>query len=223
MFLYFPDNYGWSNLVMACLNTGGQISELDGALAPLREIEDKTTPEANNAIFEALSGLGERSAGLGERELALGFGFSASRKLLRAASYLLTAEMFVTARDDRKIATYKRAIALFRKGVEASGEQVEFVEVPFRDTTLPALFVPGRGDAAKLPAIVHYDGFDWNKELLYLLERQDMARRGVSMLLIDSPGVGGARRLRDLPLEHDTEQSATAAFDYLAGDRKSVV
>ncbi len=215
MFLYFPDNYGWSNLVMACLNTGGQISELDEVLLPLRDIKDKTTTEANLKAFEAFVFLGERVTGFGKRELKMGFPYSASRKLLRAASYFLTAEMFVTAKNDRKIPTYKRAIEVFREGIEVSGESVEFIDVPFRDTTLPALFIPGNGESERLPTVVHYDGFDWNKELMYLLERQDLARRGVSMLLIDTPGVGGARRLRDLPLEADTEVSAKAAFDYL--------
>lgn len=215
MFVYFPDNYGWSNLVMASLNTGGQISELDNALASLRAIEDKTSPDANGKAFEAFQALGDRMEALGDRALSLGFKESAGRKLLKAASYLLVAEMFINAKDDRKIPTYKKGIAAFRKGVEALGEDVEFVEVPFEGTTLPALFVKGRGDGP-LPTVVHYDGFDWNKELMYLLERQDLAERGVSMLLIDTPGVGGARRLRDLPLRHDTEGSAAAAFDYLA-------
>ena len=38
MFEYFPNNYTWSLAVMSALNRGGQVSEVDEACRPLREI-----------------------------------------------------------------------------------------------------------------------------------------------------------------------------------------
>ncbi|MGZ8264511.1 MAG: hypothetical protein ACXW2I_09840 [Burkholderiales bacterium] len=38
MFEYFPNNYTWSLAVMSALNRGGQISEVDEACRPLKEI-----------------------------------------------------------------------------------------------------------------------------------------------------------------------------------------
>ena len=38
MFEYFPNNYTWSLAVMSCLNRGGQISGVDEACRPLKEI-----------------------------------------------------------------------------------------------------------------------------------------------------------------------------------------
>ena len=38
MFEYFPNNYPWSLAVMGALNRGGQISEIDEACRPLKEI-----------------------------------------------------------------------------------------------------------------------------------------------------------------------------------------
>ena len=38
MFEYFPNNYTWSLAVMGALNRGGQISEIDEACRPLKEI-----------------------------------------------------------------------------------------------------------------------------------------------------------------------------------------
>ena len=38
MFEYFPNNYTWSLAVMSALNRGGQVSEIDEACRPLKEI-----------------------------------------------------------------------------------------------------------------------------------------------------------------------------------------
>ncbi len=44
MFEYFPNNYPWSLAVMGALSRGGQVSEVDDACRPLREI---SLPAAN--------------------------------------------------------------------------------------------------------------------------------------------------------------------------------
>ena len=38
MFEYFSNNYTWSLAVMSALNRGGQMSEIDEACRPLKEI-----------------------------------------------------------------------------------------------------------------------------------------------------------------------------------------
>ena len=50
MFEYFPNNYTWSLAVMSALNRGGQISEIDEACRPLKEIAArKNDPGARRA------------------------------------------------------------------------------------------------------------------------------------------------------------------------------
>jgi dienelactone hydrolase len=60
------------------------------------------------------------------------------------------------------------------------------------------------------------DGFDVTKEIQYFRGVPDLAARGVSCLILDGPGNGEAIRFRNLPLHHETERHAGAAYDYLA-------
>ncbi len=64
MFEYFPDNYTWSLGVMSALNRGGQISDIDEACRPLREVAGRKAllgdQRAQMAWFESWMKLAER-------------------------------------------------------------------------------------------------------------------------------------------------------------------
>jgi len=51
--------------------------------------------------------------------------------------------------------------------------------------------------------------------MIYLSIREEFAVRGISVLMIDHPGVGEALRLKNLHARHDSEAWAGAACDYL--------
>ena len=53
------------------------------------------------------------------------------------------------------------------------------------------------------------------KELIYLRTGEEFRRRGISLLIVDHPGVGEALRLRNMPGGPDTEVPAGACVDYL--------
>lgn len=222
MFEYFPDNYPWSMATVMAVNLGGVLSEVDEALKPLKPIAGANDDAANDAWHANWTMLAERSERLAEADDAAGHGLSAGAKYLRAAIYFMTAERMCKSSDPKRIATYKRMLDMFRRGVERRGDPVEWVEVPYKDTSLPALFFPA--DAGTVPAggqqpcIVHFDGLDVMKEFLLLARvPHEYARRGVATLLLDHPGVGEALRLRDLKLFPETEVPAGAAIDYLEG------
>jgi len=63
--------------------------------------------------------------------------------------------------------------------------------------------------------MVHFDGFDVTKELLYQRTGEEFRRRGIALLIVDHPGVGEALRLRNMSGGPDTEVSAAACVDYL--------
>lgn len=225
MFEYFPDNYPWSMAAMMAVNAGAVMSEVDEALKPLKPVAGANDDAANEAWHANWTMLAERSERLAVADDNAGRSLSAGAKYLRAAVYFMTAERMCKSDDPQRIATYKRMLAMFRKGVERRGDAVEWVEVPYTDPAtgkavgLPALFfpaAPGTVEGKKAPCIIHFDGLDVMKEFLFLagLPHQ-YAKRGVSMLLIDHPGVGEALRLRDLKLFPETEIPAGAALDYL--------
>ncbi|MBS29488.1 MAG: hypothetical protein CL566_11315, partial [Alphaproteobacteria bacterium] len=222
MFEYFPDNYPWSMAAVMAINSGAVLSEVDEALKPLKDIAGANDDAANEAWHKRWMMLGERSERLANEDDAAGRRISASAKYKRAAAYFMTAERMCKSDDPVRIETYKQMLDVFRKGVEREEGPVEWVEVPYKDTSLPALFYradPGTvsGDGQP-PCIIHFDGLDVMKEFLYLAGvARAYAARGISTLLIDHPGVGEALRLRDLKLFPETEVPAGAAVDYLEG------
>ena len=215
MFEYFPTNYTWSLAVMSALNRGGQISEIDEACRPLREhAARKNDPSAQAAWFESWMKLAERVERLAQIDEQANHPFSAGRKFLRAGLYYLLAERMPSHKDARRMIAYKRGIALYAKGLKLRGEPVEFVEVPFGKHRLPAYFMKAPGDG-RAPCMVHFDGLDVMKELIYPSVGAEFRRRGISLLIVDHPGVGAALRLLGLTSGPDTEKPAGAAVDYL--------
>ena len=218
MFEYFANNYTWSLGVMGALNRGGQISEIDEACRPLKELAGIKAlggdPTAQRAWFESWMKLAERVQRLGEVDEKAGNTLSAGRKYLRSGLYYLMAERMPSHKDPRRLDAYKRGIALYWRGLELRREPVEYVEVPFGAHKLPAIFSKAPV-AGRAPCVVHFDGLDVTKELIYPSVADEFRRRGISVLIVDHPGVGGALRLLGLPSGPDTEKPAGACVDYL--------
>jgi dienelactone hydrolase len=218
MFEYFPSNYTWSLAVMSALNRGGQISEIDEACRPLREIANIKALHGDQtqqrAWFESWMKVAERVERLGQADEAAGHPLSAGRKYLRAGIYYLLAERMPSHKDPRRLDAYKRGIEVYRRGLVCRKEPAEYVEVQYGDHKLPAIFskAPGSGRA---PCMVHFDGLDVTKEIIYASIAEEFRRRGVSLLIVDHPGVGAALRLLGLTSGPDTEKPAGASIDYL--------
>lgn len=215
MFEYFPNNYPWSLAVMSALNRGGQISEVDDACRPLREIAaKKNDPAAQDAWFQSWVKLAERVERLGDLDAQARHPLSAGRKYMRAGLYYLLAERMPSHRDPRHLVAYRRGIEVYAEGLRLRREPVERVEIPYGAHRLAAYFmkapVPGRA-----PCMVHFDGFDVTKEIIYGAVADEFRRRGLSLLIVDHPGVGEALRLQHLHSGPDTEKPAGAAVDYL--------
>ncbi len=218
MFEYFPNNYTWSLAIMSALNRGGQMSEIDEACRPLKDIAGVKAllgdPTQQRAWFESWMKVAERVQRLGEADEAAGHPLSAGRKYLRAGLYYLLAERMPSHKDPRRLDAYQRGIDLYQRGLICRKEPVEFVDVQFGKHKLPAYFmkapVPGRA-----PCVVHFDGLDVTKEIIYAAVGDEFRRRGVSLLIVDHPGVGAALRLQGLPSGPDTEKPAGASIDYL--------
>ena len=214
MFEYFPENYTWSHGVMLAVSMGGAISEIDEACRSLREASKRNDAFAQQAWYESWKKLAERVEALARDYEEAEQHLSAGRKYLRASGYYLLAERMLPSHDPRKVQTYRQVLATFKKGIQYRKEAVEWVEIPYQGKSMPALFskAPGRG---RLPCMVHFDGFDGMKELIYQWTADEFRRRGLSLLIVDHPGVGEALRLRGMHSGPDTEVPAGASVDYL--------
>ena len=225
MFEYFPDNYPWSLTTATLFDEAGTTSEPEEALRTLRAVAGGDKAIANEQWYQAMTRLGERVERLGEEDAANGHPLTAGRKLYRAALYYLRAERFVPHGDARQTMIYRRGTDLYRRAMEMQRRPVSFLDVPFEGSSLPALFVPARGEGP-WPCAIFIQGFDSLKEWYYPLVGEEFSRRGVAMLIVDQPGAGGALRLNGLPATPDTERSVGACVDYLESrddvDRKRI-
>jgi dienelactone hydrolase len=216
MFEYFPDNYNWSLAVALAIAMGGELSEIDSACRPLRSLAASAVDDATQqAWFDSWTATAAKFDELAARDAGTGHVRSAARKRRRSCVYHLMAERMMTNLSPLKLESYGKALDAFADATRDVGEQVQSIEIPYADGDLPALFVRGEGPDPR-PSLVFFNGYDVTKEVLYLMGVGDLAARGISVLLCDQPGSGGALRLHGLPTRFDMEEPAGACFDAMA-------
>ncbi|RNM12652.1 alpha/beta hydrolase family protein [Nocardioides pocheonensis] len=220
MFEYFPGNYVWNLGVVATLNSGGMIDEVDRACRPLRELaaqgSDVGTKEFMAAWRRVADQLEEQAA---EAEKARHLR-TAAQKYFRASVHVSQAERMQSATDAGRNVEYQRSVDLLVRSLELSDPTTTKVEVPYREgdveTALPAYFCNASVDGEPTPVMILWNGLDSTKEMMIGSGfHREMAARGISTLMVDCPGSGEALRLRGLTARVDTEVWAAACVDWL--------
>ncbi|MBT3906306.1 MAG: alpha/beta fold hydrolase [Rhodospirillaceae bacterium] len=216
---HFDGNMMWSN---AALVTKGMapygavaLGEIDQICERLRVRQDE--PEAWNEEWVAM---GERLEKVAIEAENNGHRMTAGNYFLRAGMYYFTGERFLYPGPEKK-ELGRKAIECQQAGILRRHPNVERVEVPYENTTLPALFMKAQGVSGPAPTIVVFDGMDNCKEMSILFAGLEFAARGWHTLCVDGPGQGETLRLQDLYARHDYEIAGAAAFDYL-GTRAEV-
>jgi len=217
VFEYFPGNYVWNLAVVATLNSGGLIDEVDRACRPLLEAaardEDAGTPD----LLRAWSGLADSLAGQAAEADKSGHARTAGQLYARAANYLCQAERMQSAKTPSRIDTYRRVLDLQAKAIDRKDPRLSRVAIPYEGTTLPAYFSQApAADDGPVPVVIMWNGLDSTKEHMYSSGHwEELAARGVSSLMVDCPGSGEALRLQGLTARVDTETWAGPCVDYL--------
>jgi hypothetical protein len=136
VFEYFPGNYVWNLGVVATLNSGGLIDEVDRACRPIKDAaargEDAGTPDflrAWTALTDSLVAQAEAAEQAGHRR-------TAGQLYARATNYLCQAERMQSARAPDRLATYRRVLQLQRKAFALKDPRLSRVEIPHQGTTL---------------------------------------------------------------------------------------
>jgi pimeloyl-ACP methyl ester carboxylesterase len=218
VFQYFPDGpYTYNRSVVATLNSGGLIDEVDRACRPIKEAaaagEDAGTP----AFLRAWTALTDQLVGQAEDAEKAGHTRTAGQLYFRASNYLAQAERMLAHSDPDRVPTYRRMLQLAQKAFELHSPRVSRVEIPYEGTTLPAYFSAAPAtDDGPAPVVVLVNGLDSTKEHMYAsCHWAELAARGISCLMLDQPGSGEALRLQGLTARIDTEAWGGAAVDYL--------
>ncbi|MGB8671069.1 MAG: alpha/beta hydrolase, partial [Pseudolabrys sp.] len=147
--------------------------------------------------------------------LAKDHNITAGDYYLRAGIYHYNAERFITPGPEKR-AQGEKAYHCWHTGIRLRESSIEFVEVPYEGTTLPALFMKAATDGRLAPTVVVVNGMDNAKEMSIFFAGREFSRRGINTLALDGPGMGETRRIRDMPSRYDYEVPGKAAFDYLA-------
>ncbi|HTP95787.1 MAG TPA: alpha/beta fold hydrolase [Burkholderiales bacterium] len=210
----FPGNFTWSN---AALVTKGMapygavaLGEIDAVCERLkaRQGEPDAWREEWCAMARRLEQVAEAAAGAGHEH-------TAGNYYLRAGMYYFTGERFIPP-GDLKRETGRKALHCQHEGLRRRHPNIERVEVPYENASLPALFMKAPGARARAPTVVVFDGMDNCKEMSVLFAGLEFAQRGWHTLAIDGPGQGESLRLRGLYARHDYEVPGAAAYDYVA-------
>lgn len=217
MYEPFPGNYVWNLSTNLALMCGGNIGEIDEACRPIREAAARGEDAGTALFFDSWVKIARQVIANGEADEAKGRNLSAGLKYQRAAGYLLAAERMQSRDYAPRWEAYRDGLAMFRRGVELQGLDVEFIDIPYEGSTYPALFVPAKSrDGRPAPVLVSCNGLDSMKEQIFGAGNPAaFAARGVSTLVIDQPGTGAALRLNGLVGRHDAEAWASCAVDYL--------
>ena len=123
MFEYFPGNYVWNLGVVATLNSGGLIDEVDRACRPIREAaahgEDAGTPD----FLRAWTALTDQLVGQAEEAEKAGHTRTAGQLYFRATNYLCQAERMLSNSDPSRIPTYRRVLELQQKAFDLTARR----------------------------------------------------------------------------------------------------
>ena len=205
MYEFFPGNYRWSYNTLLAFSAGAQL----GDVASIHEVLLSSDGD-DEAWQREWAALADR---LEKRATASGASrYTATENMLLASLYHTISEHFIQPADPRRLESYHEVLRCFEKARELSPDPIERVEIPFEDGALPAYFVKGVGEGPR-PVAIFVCGLDTTKELWFLRARDQFAKRGISSLFIDTPGIGEALRLRKLVTRADYERPVDAAID----------
>lgn len=215
MFMYFPSNYVWSMAPVAALNNGGYIDEVDRACRPILKASENGDDVGTELFYASWAAVADRLVAKARDDEARGRRISAGETYYRASLYTSQAERLQSPKWEGRNAAYQKSIDLLLKHVELSGAPVSRVEIPYEGASLPGYLYRAPGDGPR-PLVIQWNGLDSTKEMLYYSGFARMlAERGVSTLLVDTPGSGEALRLRGLTARYDTEAWAKAILDWV--------
>ncbi|WP_227589900.1 alpha/beta hydrolase family protein [Demequina pelophila] len=213
--MYFPTNYVWSMTVVATLNNGGYIDEVDRACRPVLEASENGDDAGTAELYASWAAVADRLLAKARDDEERGRRIGAGETYYRASLYTSQSERLQSPTWVGRTAAYQKSRDLLLKHVELSGVPLTPVEIPYEGSAMPAYLYRAPGDGPH-PLVIQWNGLDSTKEMMYYSGFPRMlAERGVSTLMVDTPGSGEALRLRGLTARHDTEAWAAAILDHV--------
>jgi dienelactone hydrolase len=209
LFEYFPGNYSWSSAVNLALMAGGSLGDMHRFLHRLRE-----TGETDRVQWAAAwAAMGHQQEALAEDDIKAGHLVTAGSRYLRASVYHASGQRQLPPGPE-KSEHYAAALQAFNNAREHMPLPLLRIHVDSPDGTLPGYLIAPSAEEPG-PVVIFYGGLDLSKEMLYAIVGHTLARRGITCLVMDTPGVGEPLRLRGVPSRPDYEVPTAAIIDHL--------
>src|SRR5438045_6756774 len=144
---------------------------MDGPCERWRARESE--PDRGKAWKEEWTALGALIEKRGHEALAKGHKITAGDYYLRAGIYHYNAERFIVPGPEKK-AQCAHAYRVWHQGIRLRQPNVEFVEVPYEGTTLPALFMKAQ-TAGPAPTVGVVNRMDHAKQTSIFFRRLGLA------------------------------------------------
>jgi dienelactone hydrolase len=169
------------------------------------------------AWYECWLKLAEETELAGQQALAIGAEVTARQRLFRASNYYRHADFFMLGADPRKRENYLRVARCFKAAIALQSPPVEQVQVSCGSDVYDGYFCRAKNPPARPgPAVLMLGGADSLAEELYFFGGSEVVERGISVLLLDTPGRGSSLRLKGIVSRPDYEVPFKAAIDYLS-------
>ncbi len=142
---------------------------------------------------------------------------SAKSGYLRSSEYYRQSCFFLRDNLENKklLEAYNASEACFKKAVHLFEQDVEVVNIPYNNTTLPGYFYNSKESDALKATIIVVGGYDSTLEELYQLGVKAAIDRGYNCLAFVGPGQGAALVKQRLYMKYDFENVITPVVDWL--------
>lgn len=191
---------------------GGSVSESFLAASRMQPLNKESWHREWNVIAEA-------NLRRGYEAEAAGHTHTARRYWLKASNQFRSAEFWLAATDERRLATFLKCEESFQAAGRYLDPPLEKIEVPYQeDQVLHGYFIASPVSVShdgKSPVLIAFGGLDSFKEELYFMVGRGALERGISCLLMDGPGQGATLRKHGIHNRHDYEVPVAACIDYL--------
>ena len=160
--------------------------------------------------------LAEWVRAIGEGYESSGDSTSARDAFVRASNYYRNAGFFLSEKpvDPRIRDTWTKSVRIFRKAAVMFSPQIEYLQIPYEGTTIPAYFYSGGQGKERRPTVIIHQGFDGSKEES-IPSGLAVQEHGYNCIIFDGPGQGEMIHDQGIPFRPDWERVVTPIVDYL--------
>ena len=195
----------------------GETQEGGGTVSECFLVASRIVPGDKESWHREWHARAEMNDRRGDEEEARGHIRTAMNCWLRAANTYRSAEFWLAADDLRRRATFDKCERASHKFLRYCSPPGEVLEIPYEAAGgLPAYFIRSPHATGRTPVLIAFGGLDSFKDELWFMVGRGALQRGISVLMVDGPGQGGALRRYHLTTRFDYEVPVGKCIDYLA-------